>query len=275
MTLAATRVSPEIRPATGPWAARNRPQTQWQGVRVWLVGASSGIGRAVAHALHGQGAQVIVSARNAQALEAFRVGHPGAQVLALDVRDGESVRLAAQSLLARGPLDWVFYCAGHYAPMQAASFDLAQALGHVRINYDGALHVINAVMPQMMARQSGHISLVSSVAGFRGLPRSLAYGPTKAALINLAEALYLELQSHGVGVSLVNPGFVATGLTARNDFRMPALITPEEAAAQILAGWGKGRFEIHFPRRFTLGMKALQLLPFGLYQAIVRRYTGL
>ena len=121
----------------------------------------------------------------------------------------------------------------------------------------------------------GHVSLVSSVAGFRGLPKSLAYGPTKAALINLAEALYLDLHALGMGVSVVNPGFVATPLTARNDFTMPALITPEAAAAAIVRGWEDGEFDIHFPKRFTRWMKWLRLLPYRWYFPAVRRFTGL
>jgi len=121
----------------------------------------------------------------------------------------------------------------------------------------------------------GHISLVSSVAGFRGLPKSLAYGPTKAALINLAETLYLDLAPEGLGISVINPGFVETPLTAGNDFHMPALITPEEAAEAILRGWQAGDFEIHFPKRFTLFLKGLRHLGYGAYFAAVRRSTGL
>lgn len=280
MSTAATRhpAAPAAAPATGwprLWAPRNPVQASWQGRRVWLVGASSGIGRAVAAALHAQGAQVVVSARNGQALAQFEREHPGAQALALDVCDREAVRQAAQHLLAQGPLDCVFYSAGHYRPMRADRMDLDEMLRHGRINYDGALHVLHAVLPQLLAQGHGHISLVSSVAGYRGLPPALAYGPTKAALINLAETLYLDLRGRGIGVSVVNPGFVETGLTAQNEFEMPALITPAQAASEILDGWARGRFEIHFPRRFTWAMKALRLLPFGLYQVLVRRYTGI
>jgi short-subunit dehydrogenase len=127
----------------------------------------------------------------------------------------------------------------------------------------------------MVARRQGHISLVSSVAGFRGLPQSLAYGPTKAALIHLAETLYLDLQPQGLGVSVINPGFVDTPLTAGNDFHMPALMSPDEAAQAIVQGWAKGEFEIHFPKRFTRVMKLLRLLPYRLYFALVRRITRL
>ena len=128
---------------------------------------------------------------------------------------------------------------------------------------------------QAAAGHAAHLSLVASVAGYRGLPNALAYGPTKAALINLAEVLFLDLRPRGVGVSVINPGFVETPLTAGNPFEMPALITPAEAARHIVAGWEAGRFEVHFPKRFTLWLKALRLLGDGPYFAAIRRATGL
>ena len=253
----------------------NPPLADWHGKTVWLVGASSGIGQATARALHAQGAQVFVSARNAGALAVFAAAHPGAQALPLDVTDRIAVRAAAQTVLAAGPLDLVLYCAGYYKEMRATAFDLAEMLKHNQVNYLGALNVLDALLPSLLARRAGHISLISSVAGYGGLPQSLGYGPTKAALINLAETLYLDLQSSGIGVSLICPGFVETPLTAHNSFSMPALITSEQAAAEILAGWRQGRFEIHFPKRFTRWLKALRLLPYGRYFAAVRKVTAL
>ena len=253
----------------------NLPLRDWHGKTVWLVGASSGIGQATAHALHEAGASVVVSARNGAALEAFVAAHPGAQALILDASDAAAVKAAAQSLLARGPLDLMMYCAGYYKEQRATAFDLADMLRHQQVNYVGALYVLDAVLPAMLQRGSGHLTLVGSVAGYRGLPQSLAYGPTKAALINLAETLYLDLQASGVGVSLVNPGFVETPLTAGNQFSMPALISPAQAATEILAGWARGEFEIHFPKRFTLWMKTLRVLPYALYFPAIRKFTGL
>jgi short-subunit dehydrogenase len=130
-----------------------------------------------------------------------------------------------------------------------------------------------ATLPAMLARGSGHFSLIASVAGYRGLPKSLAYGPTKAALINLAESLYGDLQPRGIGVSLVNPGFVQTPLTAQNRFHMPALITPEQAASAMLEGWRRGAFEIHYPKRFTRWMKLLGALPYAAYLPLVVRMS--
>lgn len=255
--------------------AYNPPITDWRGKTVWLVGASSGIGLATAHLLHAQGARVFVSARNAQALNDFAAGHAGAVALPLDVTDALAVQAAAQTVLATGPLDLLMYCAGYYQEMRATEFDLEQMLKHQQVNYTGVLHLLSAVLPSLVAQGSGHISLISSVAGFRGLPKSLAYGPTKAALINLAETLYLDLHPGGIGVSLINPGFVETPLTAHNQFSMPALITPARAAGYIVAGWARGEFEIHFPKRFTRWMKTLRLLPYALYFPLVRRFTGL
>jgi short-subunit dehydrogenase len=179
-------------------------------------------------------------------------------------------------VLKLGPrLDLAMYCAGYYKPQRATAFDLDDMLKHNHVNYVGALHLVDAVLPSLLRQRVGHLSLVGSVAGYRGLPNSLAYGPTKAALINLAQTLYLDLSERGLGVSIVNPGFVETPLTAQNDFKMPALLTPEQAAREILAGWAAGEFEIHFPKRFTRWLKVLSHLGDGLYFKAVRRATGL
>ena len=216
-----------------------------------------------------------MSARSSAALARFTQSHPGATALPLDATDHQAIHAAARIILAAGPLDLVMYCAGYYKELRATGYSLAEMLRHSEVNYTGALYVLEAVLPGFLARQSGHISLVSSVAGYRGLPKSLAYGPTKAALINLAETLYVDLKDSGIGVSLICPGFVETPLTAQNQFSMPALITPGKAASEILDGWRKGRFEIHFPKRFTRWVKALQLLPYTAYFAAVRRVTAL
>ncbi len=254
----------------------NPPLAEWRGRSVWLVGASTGIGRATASLLHARGARVVVSARNARALDEFVAAHPGSVGLPLDVTDRAAVAAAARQVAGeRGRTDLVLYCAGHYRAMRATDFDLDEALRHVQVNQVGALNVIAAMLPVLLRQREGHLSLVSSVAGYRGLPNAIAYGPTKAALINLAEALYLDLSPQGIGVSVINPGFVETPLTAQNAFAMPALITPDQAALEIARGWAAGRFEIHFPKRFTLWLKALRHLPDALYFRAIRRATGL
>ncbi len=253
----------------------NPLMTDWHGKCVWLVGASSGIGQATAAALHAAGARVFVTARNAQSLQAFTAAHPGSVALPLDVTDAQAVQAAANAVLAAGPLELMLYCAGYYKELRASQYSVKEMLQHNQVNYVGAVLVLGAILPAMTARRCGHISLISSVAGYRGLPKSLAYGPTKAALINLAQTLYVDLQDSHVGVSLVCPGFVETPLTAQNKFTMPALITPAQAAQAMLRGWATGQFEIHFPKRFTVWMKLLALLPARLYFPIIRKFTGL
>ncbi len=258
---------------------------QWSGRTVWLIGASSGIGLALAELLDTLGACVIVSARSEHALSRFVATHPGSHALPLDVADRQAVLDAMPRVLAliqaqgsgQGQsqgLDMVVYCAAHYRAQRATSFDLDDALLHQQINVGGALHVLGAVLPVLTRQQGGHLSLIASVAGYRGLPNSLAYGPTKAALIHMAETLYLDLNPLGVGVSVINPGFVQTSLTASNTFAMPAMLTPEQAAQAIVKGWSQGRFEIHFPKRFTVWIKFLRHLPHRLYFPAVRWITG-
>ena len=253
----------------------NPKMSSWQGKVVWLIGASSGIGLACARSLHQQGAHIIVSARSAEALDNFTTQHAGSLALPLSVEDAPAMTKAAQDIRTRhGKIDMVVYCAGHYCPQSARDFDSAQMQRHMSINYTGAVHMLDAILPIVRQQGFGHISLVASVAGYRGLPKALAYGPTKAALIHLGEALYLDLHSSNIGVSVVNPGFVATPLTAQNNFKMPALLSPEQAAAQMLAGWQAGRFEIHFPKRFTSVLKLMQILPYSLYFYLTQKATS-
>ncbi len=254
----------------------NPPLLDWKQRVVWLVGASTGIGHALAQQLHALGASVVISARSPLPLEAFELAHEGSLGIALDATDPVAMRRAVQRIKAHfGRLDMAVYCAGHYKAMRATTFDLNDALLHNHINYVGALHMLDAVLSSFLAQGSGHISLVSSVAGFGGLPMGLAYGPTKAALNNLAESMYIDLAPLGIGSSVINPGFVQTPMTADNGFKMPALISADEAAQQILQGWAKGQFDIHFPKRFTWWIKTLQLLPRWLYFKAIRTATGL
>jgi len=143
-----------------------------------------------------------------------------------------------------------------------------------RTNFEGAFNVYVACLPQWKAQGAGALALVSSAAAYAGLPNSLAYGASKAAVANLAESLWLDLARHGIAVTLVVPGFVDTPLTARNRFRMPALISAEEAATEILRGLERGAFEIHFPKRFTRSLKTIALLPHALRFWCIRRFTG-
>lgn len=259
--------------------ALNEPIRQWEGKRVWVIGASQGIGEAIARALLARKARVALSARNRQALAA--VAGPAAAagdalVLPLDITRAEELRAAADAVYAQwGALDLVLIVAGTHRPVRAWEIDQQFTRMLVETNLMGVLNTLDAIMPRFLAQGRGGLAIVSSVAGYRGLPTALIYGATKAALINLAETLYLDLRPRGFSVYLINPGFVRTPLTDKNPFKMPALISAQAAAEATIAGLERGRFEIHYPRRFTFVMKLLRLLPYRLYFALVRRATGL
>lgn len=232
----------------------------WRGRRVWIVGASSGIGEALALKLRDQGATLALSARNEDALK--RLASDIDLAIPLDVTDANSVMRAKDRILQQWQdIDLVIYAAGTYAPMRSWEIDLSRTREIIEVNLLGAFNLIAATIPQFVYRNSGAIALIASVAGYTGLPKALAYGPTKAAMINLAQVMYSELAPKGIGVYLINPGFVDTRLTKQNDFEMPGLITTQVAAESILTGISKGLFEIHFPKGFTRWMKLLKLLP--------------
>lgn len=254
----------------------NKPVRDWTAQRVWIIGASSGIGAALATALWQRGALVAVSARRAEALHTLAGDREEARVLAFDFNDDAAFAAAADDLFkAWGGIDLVLFCAGAYAPMRAWQLDPNDIDRLLAINLRAPMAASAVLIPRLLKQGNGALAFVSSVAGYRGLPKAAAYGPTKAALINFAETLYLDLAPRGLSVYLINPGFVATPMTAANDFQMPALISPQQAADEIIAGFARGAFEIHFPRRFTLWLKLLRLLPYGPYFALVRRFTRL
>ena len=255
----------------------NQPIRDWRDKRVWVIGASSGIGAALASALLAQGARVALSARSAPGLTQIAAA-PGATalVLPLDVTDAAAVAPALQLVVsAWGGIDLVVWCAGAHNPVRAWELDAADARRLVDVNLNGVINGLPAVVRQLLQQNSGGIAIVSSVAGYGGLPTALVYGATKAALINLTETLYMDLAPRGIGVYLINPGFVKTPLTDKNTFKMPALISADEAAREIIAGFARGSFEIHFPQRFTLWLKLLRLLPYRWYFALVHKGTGL
>jgi len=248
----------------------------WRGQRVWVIGASSGIGAETARTLLNCGAKVALSARNAAALQQAGRGYDEAIVLPLDITDAASVLRVRDELLVQwGGVDLVLVVAGTYQKMRADDFDLTAAKQMVELNINGVLNCLDAILPTLLAQGRGGIGIVSSIAGLSGLPQALIYGPTKAALINLCESLYLDLHARGIGVYLINPGFVATPLTAKNDFAMPALISAETAALEIVRGIERGAFHIHFPKRFTNWLRLLRLLPYRWYFFLIHKVTGL
>jgi NADP-dependent 3-hydroxy acid dehydrogenase YdfG len=248
----------------------------WQGRRVWLIGASTGIGAATARLLLARGARVAVSARKRAPLEALATDNANALVLPFDVTDRTALLAARDSIVASwGGFDLVLLLAGGYNEMRADAIDLDAVDAMIDLNLRAAYRVLDAVVPRLLRQGTGGIGLVASVAGYGGLPKALVYGPTKAALIHLTEVMYFDLHDKGVAVYQINPGFVDTPLTAQNDFKMPDLMTPEDAALALVGGIEQGEFHIHFPKKFTLGLRIARLLPYRLYFWLIHKVTGL
>jgi short-subunit dehydrogenase len=260
----------------GLLAPLNPPLPAWAEARVWVIGASTGIGAATARALLAAGAHVALSARSADKLRAVAGASANARVEPLDFTDSAAVSAAWERLRNdwRG-VDLVLIVAGTHQEIRAWDLNEKDARALLEVNLHGVINTAAAVLPGLLAQGGGAIGIVSSVAGYRGLPKALIYGASKAALINFAETLYLDLHPKGLGVYLVMPGFVKTPLTDKNEFRMPHLISADEAAREILAGLRAGCFEIHFPRAFTRQLKFLRLLPYRLYFPLIRKATGL
>jgi NAD(P)-dependent dehydrogenase (short-subunit alcohol dehydrogenase family) len=248
----------------------------WHNRRCWLIGASTGIGAATAQALHAAGAKVALTARKREQLEQVLPAGAGQLILPADVQDASTLQAAYAEILRQWQgLDVLLYLAGAYTPARAWELDLQRAEEILDINYRGALRSLAVALPGWEERGGGQIVLVSSIAALRGLPQSLYYGPSKAALTHLAEVLRLDLEPRGFRVQVVHPGFVATPLTAQNSFSMPHLMTPEAAAQALLLGMRSKRFEIQFPRAFTRRVSILRCLPYRWYFPLLRRATGL
>lgn len=228
------------------------------GKTYWLVGASEGLGRALAQQMAGAGARLILSARSVDRLESLAADLPGSRVVALDVTDPDSV---AAALDAVGSVDGVIYNAGTYDPMATMEWDSDAALLMCDVNFIGAMRVLGGIVPQFVAAGQGDITLVGSLAGYRGLPKSIGYGASKAALVSLAETMRYDLRGSGVTVRLVNPGFIKTRLTEKNDFKMPMLMTPEQAADRVFKALQKRRFRTDFPAPFSWAIRLFEYLP--------------
>jgi len=246
--------------------------------KAWIVGGSTGIGRELSLELARNGVDVVISARGESALaEVVSAGAaaPGTiQSVAVDVTDPAATRAAYRDATAMlGQIDLCVTCAATYTPFGARDFSVETFQRIVDVNLMGTVHVLDAAMPDMIARQSGHIAVVSSVAGYRGLPAASAYGATKAALINMCESLKFDLDRANVKLQLVDPGFVETPLTANNDFKMPFLMKADAAARAFYRGLMSDRFEITFPKRFAWQMKFLRCLPYAAYFPLIRRST--
>lgn len=256
-----------------------RSATPADGV-AWVTGASSGIGEATALRLARDGWTVVASARRADALDALSARAAGLRGRiaghALDVTDLAAVRAAVPAIeAAHGPVALAVLNAGTYAPDAAETFSAEAFRATHEVNVMGVANCLDALLPAMIGRRRGQVAIVSSVAGYRGLPRALAYSSSKAAAIALAESLRFDGDRLGIKVQVVNPGFVKTPLTDRNDFPMPFLMPAEAAADALVKGLAGGSFEIAFPGPFVFAMKRLAAMPHWLYFRLVSRQTGL
>ncbi|MBA3910695.1 MAG: short-chain dehydrogenase [Rhodobacter sp.] len=233
------------------------------GKRYWLVGASEGLGLALARKLSAAGAELILSARSEDALAKAVASLPGkATALPVDVGATASFEAAAAEL---GDLDGIVFLAGVYWPMQAQEWDARAAEAMANVNFTGCIRVIGAVLPAMVAKGQGHIVITGSLSGFRGLPGAIGYAASKAGTMVLAESLYADLRKTGIAVQLANPGFIRTRLTAKNDFSMPFIMEPEAAADIMFRHMQSRRFKVSFPAPFSWLFRGSQFLPDALY----------
>jgi short-subunit dehydrogenase len=247
----------------------NKKIKDWNGVNVWLIGASTGIGNALAFKLLKLGATVYVSSRKVELLEEIRSKYPStAIVLPLDVMDLEKINQQFEKIKK---LDLVIYLAADYSPLSVTNFNILEVSKIIDVNLKGATNISSVVLPRFIKERRGHISYVASIAGYIGLPHSSIYGATKAALINMAESFYVECKEYNVDVSIINPGFVETNLTSKNTFKMPFIMTPDIASDYIVKGFSKGRFDIVFPLGFSLFFRFIRLLPYPLHLRLVKK----
>ncbi|WP_439150011.1 SDR family NAD(P)-dependent oxidoreductase [Sulfitobacter sp.] len=238
----------------------------WQGKRYWLVGASAGLGAALAHKISSAGAEVIVSARSEGKLAELVDALPGkASYQAMDVQDIDSVRAAVTAV---GDVDGIVYLAGAYWPFGAKAWEADHATAMIDVNLTGLVRVLGEVVPGMVAKDAGHIVITSSLTAFRGLPRSIGYTASKAGTMSLAECMYADLRKTGVKVQVINPGFIKTQLTEKNDFKMPFLMEPEAAAQEVFEHMNSDRFKKSFPFAFSMLFRIAQFLPDSLYYRI-------
>lgn len=245
---------------------------------VWITGASQGIGRSLALAMAARGMTVIASARHQETLQQLIHDSSGSlgriDIMPLDVTDPIAVaQVIAEIHEKYGTLSQAVLNAGSFIPMPAHAFKASIMQKQLDLNVMGVAYCLESLIPLMRSQGAGTIAINASLSGYRGLPKAAAYGATKAALINMAECLRLELKDTGVDIKIINPGFVQTPLTDKNDFPMPCITSSEQAADKIIKGMGKEGFEITFPFAFSLFLKILQRLPYRLYFYLVRKAT--
>jgi short-subunit dehydrogenase len=248
---------------------------EWSAKRYWLVGASEGLGLALAQVMSRAGADLILSARSQDGLDkalATLSGRATARVV--DVASRDSVRQAAAAILAEGPLDGVVFLAGVYWPMAAQDWDADRVEAMCDVNFTGCARVVGAVLPAMLARGQGHVVITGSLSGFRGLPGAIGYGASKSGTMALAESMQADLRGSGIEVQLANPGFIRTRLTEKNDFAMPFLMEPDQAARAMFEHMTSGGFKTSFPTLFSWLFRLSQFLPDWAYYRLFAPRKG-
>ena len=255
----------------------NPPIKDWTGKRVWIVGASSGIGTALALALLDAGAKVALSARRADKLQELvnkHVQQHNALVIPFDVTDTEAwPRVTEEVFASFGEVDLVVLGAARYDPQHAWNLNMDEVRASYELNVISMYEAVMHLTPRLLAQRHGAMAVIGSISGYTGLPRAVVYGATKSALQNFTETLYFDLAPKGLGVYLISPGFVQTPMTAKNDFEMPGLMTPPQAAQAIIDGLAKGQFEIRFPRGFANGLRWVSRLPYRWRFPLLHRAT--
>ncbi len=232
--------------------------TGFEGKTYWIVGASEGLGCALAQALSERDAHLVLSARNADRLAEICATLPNARAVPFDVTDLEAVRRAVAEV---GEVDGLVYNAGAYEPMRTGDWDTEAVLSMTDVNYTGALRVLGETVPGFVSAGRGDITLIGSLSGYRGLPAAVGYAASKAALVSLAETMRFDLAGTGVTVRIVNPGFIKTRLTEKNNFKMPMLMSAEDAAERVIKAMARRRFRTDFPAPFSWVIRLLDYLP--------------
>ena len=240
---------------------------------IWITGASSGIGKSLAIKFASEGWQVAVSARRESLLKELSDTNSNIHSFPLDVTDSEKCKDVSTEIINKlENIEICIFCTGIHDPKSEKSLDLEKVRKIMEVNFFGTVNSINSVYDYFKKKRSGHISMVSSVAGYRGLPAGGAYCASKSALTTFAESLYFDLKRFNVRVSVVNPGFIKTPMTDQNDFPMPMIKSPEFAADKMFKGLTQSNaFEIHFPKQFTFIMKILKIMPNWLYLKLIKK----
>ncbi|MFM8186177.1 MAG: SDR family NAD(P)-dependent oxidoreductase [Alphaproteobacteria bacterium] len=246
----------------------------------WIIGASSGIGLELVKKYYENDYNVVISSRSLNDLENLKTTilaeNPQKNneifIANFDVVKIENFTDALQNILQKfSQIDLVIFASALYERFNAENFDLNLAKKIIDVNFNGFLNLLHLIIPQFLKQKSGHIACIASVAGYSGLPQSFVYGASKSALINLCEGIYPELKHKNIALSIINPGFVKTRLTEKNNFEMPFIISPKQASDYIYQGLNAKKFEIHFPKKFTYILKFLRILPYGFYLKIITK----